>query len=112
MNVGCDRCGPTAGCTCEEIALPIVHPSPSAFVGTAAVNPTERLVEQVDQPTHYQGTGGLEAIDVIESFGLGFCLGNAIKYILRAGKKRDALTDLKKARWYLDRAIKQAEATP
>lgn len=70
----------------------------------------DHVVEQVDHPSHYQTAAGLEAIDVVEAFGLGFCLGNAIKYVLRAGKKRDALTDLRKARWYLDRAIKQAEA--
>lgn len=67
-------------------------------------------IEQVEHPAHYQGNG-LEAIDVIEAFGLGFCLGNAVKYVLRAGKKRDALTDLKKARWYLDREIRRLEST-
>lgn len=58
----------------------------------------------VDHPKHYQGQG-LEVIDVIESFELGFCLGNAIKYILRAGKKGDRNEDLEKAIWYLKREI-------
>lgn len=68
---------------------------------------TERY-EQVDHPAHYGGPDDpYEAIKVIEAWGLGFCLGNAVKYISRAGKKpgTDAVTDLEKARWYLDRAI-------
>lgn len=62
------------------------------------------MTDKVNHPTHYQGNG-LEAIDVIEAFGLGFCLGNAIKYILRAGKKGDRREDLEKAIWYLNREI-------
>lgn len=58
----------------------------------------------VNHPTHYQGKD-IEAIDVIESFDLNFCLGNAIKYILRAGKKGDKKEDLEKAVWYLNREI-------
>ena len=54
---------------------------------------------QVDHPAHYQ-SGGIEVIDVIEAFKLGFPLGNAIKYILRAGKKNNGLQDLEKAVWY------------
>lgn len=65
--------------------------------------------EAVNHPPHYQANG-LEVIDVIEAFGLGFRLGNAVKYILRAGRKGAALEDLNKARWYLDREI--ARATP
>jgi len=67
------------------------------------------MSEQVNHPDHYQSAAGIEAIDVIEAFGLGFCLGNAVKYILRAGKKGPALTDLQKARWYLDREIARLE---
>jgi uncharacterized protein DUF3310 len=63
-----------------------------------------RSVDSIDHPPHYK-SGGLEAIDVIEAFGLGFCLGNAIKYVLRAGRKGDAGEDLKKARWYINREI-------
>lgn len=47
---------------------------------------------------------------IIEIFGLGFCLGNVVKYILRAGVKTpDKLVDLRKARWYLNREIKNLE---
>lgn len=56
-------------------------------------------------PAHYRSSSGLEAIDAIEAFGLGFCLGNVVKYVLRAARKGRYLEDLKKARWYLDREI-------
>lgn len=58
-----------------------------------------------NRPEHYDN--GIEAIDVIESNGLGFHLGNAVKYILRAGKKigQDAESDLGKAIWYIGREI-------
>lgn len=57
-------------------------------------------------PGHYQASG-LEAIEVIEAFALDFCLGNAVKYICRHGRKSDGATaiDIKKARWYLTRRI-------
>lgn len=60
-------------------------------------------------PKHYTGSG-LQPIEAIEKWGLGFCLGNAVKYIARAGLKGDRVEDLKKARWYLDREIAQAES--
>jgi hypothetical protein len=59
-------------------------------------------MDKVNHPPHYQGNG-LEVIDVIESFGLNFNMGNAIKYILRAGKKDDFKEDIQKAIWYLNR---------
>ena len=62
--------------------------------------------EMVDHPTHYGGEDNpYEAIKVIEEWGLGFNLGNAIKYISRAGKKLDTLEDLEKANWYINREI-------
>ena len=63
------------------------------------------MSDPVNHPSHYKGANGIESIDVIESFSLGFCLGNAVKYILRAGKKDDRKQDLAKAIWYLNRAI-------
>ena len=64
----------------------------------------------VNHPPHYK-SGGLEAIDVIEAFDLDFCLGNTVKYVLRAGRKsgESTLRDLKKAEWYLKRRIAQLE---
>lgn len=62
--------------------------------------------DPVNHPTYYT-RGGIETIDAIEAWDLGFHLGNAVKYISRAGHKDPAavLEDLKKARWYLDREI-------
>lgn len=64
--------------------------------------------DPVAHPPHYK-SGDMEVIDVIEAFGLGFHLGNVVKYLLRAGRKGDALTDLKKGAWYLERHIKRLE---
>ena len=64
--------------------------------------------ETVNHPNHYN-IGGIEVIDFIESWNLGFSLGNAIKYITRAPYKSDELEDLKKARWYIDREIQRLE---
>lgn len=60
--------------------------------------------DPVDHPAHYNADG-IEVIDVIEAFGLGFRLGNVVKYILRADRKEQPVEDLRKARWYLDREI-------
>lgn len=66
--------------------------------------------DPVNHPAHYTG-GGVEVIDAIEAWGLGFHLGNAIKYVARAGKKDPARTveDLRKARWYIEREIARLE---
>jgi hypothetical protein len=58
------------------------------------------------KPTHYRSRG-MEAIDVIDAFGLNFNLGNVIKYVLRADRKGEPMTDLRKALWYLSWEIKQ-----
>lgn len=65
------------------------------------------MTDPVNHPQHYKAPNGLEAIDVIESFGLGFHRGNAVKYLLRAGKKGDATQDIQKARWYVQRDIER-----
>jgi len=61
---------------------------------------------KVDHPRHYN-TGKVEVIDAIEAWSLGFCLGNTVKYVARAGKKfgADDIEDLEKAAWYLSREI-------
>ncbi len=66
--------------------------------------------DAVNNPAHYTD-GGIETIDYIEAKGLGYHLGNAVKYISRAGKKgtNQGLEDLKKAQWYLARAIEKNE---
>lgn len=62
-------------------------------------------------PDYYGGPDDpYEAIKVIEAWGLGFHLGNVLKYISRAGKKSPSeVEDLKKALWYLQRRIDRLE---
>jgi hypothetical protein len=70
------------------------------------------MSESIDHPAYYGGAENpYEAIKVIEAWGLGFNIGNVVKYLSRAGKKDPDkhLDDLKKARWYLDRQISNLE---
>lgn len=72
------------------------------------------MAEAVNHPAHYGGADNpYEVIKVIEAWNLGFNLGNNVKYVARAGKKRKnlKLQDLKKARWYIDREIQLLEKT-
>jgi hypothetical protein len=66
----------------------------------------DAVAETVDHPAYYQA-GGTECIDVIEQLGLGFHLGNALKYIWRCDRKHGAgtIADCEKAVWYLKREI-------
>lgn len=80
--------------------------------GAGELNAMVPQKEAVDHPDHYGGEDNpYEAIKVIEAWRLGFCLGNTVKYISRAGKKDAAkeLEDLQKALWYLNRRIKHLE---
>ena len=72
---------------------------------------SKETVPAVDpiNPSHYRGK--IEVIDFIEAYNLGFCLGNVVKYVSRAGKKYPdkEVEDLRKASWYLERRIKELE---
>tara|TARA_R110000868_G_scaffold153065_4_gene378390 strand:+ start:341 stop:730 length:390 start_codon:yes stop_codon:yes gene_type:complete len=69
------------------------------------------MSDLVNHPKHYGGADNVyEAIKVIEDWHLGFNLGNAVKYISRAGRKDSYLQDIKKAAWYLQREIQNIEA--
>lgn len=60
----------------------------------------------INNPKHYtQHPSGIECIQIVEH--MNFCLGNAIKYIWRADLKHDAIEDLEKARWYINREIER-----
>ena len=77
------------------------------------VKDVEEMVKEndpVNHPKHYTD-GRIEVIEYIEDKKLGFCLGNAIKYISRAGKKEKdkEITDLRKAMWYIERRIYELE---
>jgi hypothetical protein len=65
--------------------------------------------DPVNHPAHYTShPSGVEAIDITEF--MSFCLGNVIKYVMRADYKTDRLEDLQKARWYLEREISREQS--
>lgn len=66
------------------------------------------MKEKVNHPDHYN-SGKYEVMDVIDDAGFteGFCLGNALKYILRAKHKENYMEDIKKAQWYLEYIIQR-----
>lgn len=68
-------------------------------------------MNNVEHPSHYN-TGRIEVIDFIYDQRLDFDLGNAVKYICRAGRKDPSKTveDLRKAVFYLEDKIKRLEA--
>lgn len=67
--------------------------------------------EAVHHPQHYGGDTVYEVIKVLDAWGLGFGLGNAVKYVARAGRKptADSLEDLRKAAWYIQHEIDRIE---
>ena len=65
------------------------------------------MTDNVNHPSHYAEGRRFEPIDVIEDWGLDFHLGNAVKYISRAGRKGDAREDIEKAVWYLNRWLER-----
>ena len=67
--------------------------------------------DAVNRPSHYAEGRQYEPIAVIEDWELSYHLGNALKYISRAGRKDDIVQDLRKAAWYLDREIER-QTTP
>lgn len=70
---------------------------------------TGAAADMVNRPPHYTNhPSGVECIQITEHYG--FCVGNAIKYLWRAGLKGDAVEDLKKAKWYIDREITRRES--
>ena len=70
----------------------------------AIPNRSGRAPDMVNHPPHYTShASGIECIDVVEH--LSFNIGNATKYLWMAGKKGDAVTDLEKSLWYIQREI-------
>lgn len=66
------------------------------------------MTDNVNKPPHYTAhPSGVECIQITEH--MNFCLGNALKYIWRAGLKQNEVEDLKKAVWYLNREIERIE---
>lgn len=114
----CSNCDWYKGCECTnpdshcyKMALG-GHCSCGQFFPRLTIKPEDMKIlevkETVNHPNHYN-VGGIEVIDFIESWNLGFSLGNAIKYIARAPYKNNELEDLKKAKWYINREIEKLE---
>lgn len=70
----------------------------------------KQVNDVINSPSHYK-TGNIEVIDYIEDKKFNYHLGNAIKYISRAGKKDPDkyVQDLEKAIWYINREIKKSK---
>lgn len=64
--------------------------------------------DNINHPDHYT-VGKIEVFDFIKAWELSFAEGNVVKYVVRAPYKNRQVEDLKKARWYLDQLIKEAE---
>jgi hypothetical protein len=83
----------------------------TAIKGLASYDPTkgqpvpaDAPPDMVNHPPHYtQHPSGVECIEITEHMNL--CLGSAMQYIWRADLKFDAIEDLEKAVWYLNREI-------
>lgn len=86
---------PKSICMCKNMGEPTLNDKQA------------ELADMVNHPTHYTSTGikcqcgqQVEVIQITRE--LNFCLGNVVKYVLRAGKKGSAIEDLEKARKYID----------
>lgn len=63
-------------------------------------------IDMVNHPPHYkEHPTGVECIDIVEEFN--FNVGNAIKYLWRAGLKGNEIEDMRKAVWYINREIER-----
>jgi hypothetical protein len=72
--------------------------------GSVGANGEARERERVNHPAHYnEHPSGVECVTIAEAFS--FNVGNAVKYLWRAGLKGDRIEDFEKARWYVDREI-------
>lgn len=77
-------------------------------IANKSANRITNQCDDINHPSNYT-QGDIEVIDYIEDKKLGYRLGNVVKYVSRAGHKDDAIKDLKKARWYLNREIAKRE---
>jgi hypothetical protein len=86
------------------------HQKPSTLAPNAVMSMALHGEDKVNHPSHYK-VGGIETIDFIEAKQLDYHLGNVVKYISRADYKDEKLENLKKAQWYLNRAVANLEKT-
>nr|DAX61753.1 MAG TPA: nucelotide kinase [Caudoviricetes sp.] len=98
---------------CFELAYQEIKDRKGRWIDGSFVKDEDYLViDNVNKPSHYQGSKGLESIEVIDNFignligKAAWCWGNTIKYLLRFQKK-NGIEDLKKARKNLDWLIEE-----
>jgi uncharacterized protein DUF3310 len=73
--------------------------------------PDPAKLDMVNHPPHYTvHPSGVECITIVEH--MGFNIGNAMKYLWRADEKGNALEDLQKAAWYVQREIERRQKAP
>jgi hypothetical protein len=87
-----------------------VFQKPSTLAPNAVASMALYADDKINHPSHYK-VGGIETIDFIEAKDLGYHLGNVVKYISRADHKDNKLENLKKAQWYLNRAVANLSKT-
>lgn len=102
--------GPAVGVKWPHLSEPVIHSSRALSITNQerAEPPTIGQEDSVRKPSHYQVFDGVESIEIIArsmtvSEFRGFCMGNVLKYRLRAGKKSELATmekDLNKAAFY------------
>ena len=81
---------------------------PEPFDPSVPCTPECADSDPVNHPPHYNAhPSGIECIQITEH--MNFCLGNAVKYIWRAGLKHNAVEDLRKAVFYIEREISRLE---
>jgi len=103
MRAKCLTCGNIWG---EHSGL--ACPEEGDIIYDNYVQPDDEAVDNdpVNHPKHYtEHASGIECIQITEH--MGFNLGNALKYIWRCDLKKDAIEDLEKAKWYIDRELKK-----
>lgn len=92
----CVEHGPYNSLTCPSCAENMNKPQKAHNV----------INDPVNHPKHYTDhPSGVECIQITEH--MGFNLGNALKYIWRCDLKKDAIEDLEKAKWYIERELKK-----
>jgi hypothetical protein len=99
-----DTCPKHRGWRTKKLLADKLRVASTPTLLTESAVPVRPEPNTVDHPRHYN-VGKIEAITVIEDWNLGFNLGNAVKYIARADHKGNAVEDLKKALWYIQREL-------
>jgi len=107
VDIVCDECR-DLGELCPRCKSRRSHCEPSLADLAANWDVDKTKDDMVNHPPHYTH-GGIEVIAAIEAWGLGYHLGNVVKYVARAEHKGRYVEDLRKAKWYLEREISQSE---